>query len=310
MKIISTIQLENLFKDKVKSRNMIDNTKAGRIIECVEFLNRKILIKYGSDTALEKEAYIYQEILSKSKKYPVPKLLVKQKINDNRLLAIEWIEGIHPDFENKTHIEGAFKSLGKWAADMSSIVESNIEKDPLSNFGILESLLKDYENKLTRIVEHPLIDLLNHCVLQSESMIKNIKMTPLTLNPGDISRHNIIVTSDAEFTFIDFESYSLSPMVTLVEHLGENYESIPNKNSNVHLALKSYLNSWNEVVREKIDWDDFVHYQLCSRIYYKVGNFNYWFKRILEGKDSEQTLAWIKQGHEQLELLLLKYMNS
>lgn len=127
---------------------------------------------------------------------------------------------------------------------------------------------------------------------------------PLTLNPGDISLNNFIINSNEKVIFIDFESCTVSPMITLVEHLGEDYESIPHKKSDIHLALKSYLNSWNKFAKVNIEWDDFVHCQLCARIYYNIGNFNYWIKRTLEDKNIEETLEWIKHGQEQLQLLL------
>lgn len=94
-------------------------------------------------------------------------------------------------------------------------------------------------------------------------------------------------------------------MITLVEHLGEDYESIPHKEWDIHLALKSYLNSWNKFANVHMEWNDFVHCQHCARIYYKVGKFNYWIERILEDKNMEETLEWIKHGEEQLQLLLL-----
>lgn len=312
MEQLTTTQLENIFKDKINSRTIINDSKLGRIIEKIEFLNRKALIKYGWDADLQKEISIYEEVLNNPEKYPVPKLLVRKKINNIHLLAIEWIDGIHPDFRNTIHIENVFTSLGRWAADWSHRIKyyNYINRDTLSDFEDLDNLLINNKNTLINILGNPLIDLLNNCSLQSENIIKNIEKMPLTLNPGDISLHNIIINSDEKVIYIDFESCTVSSMITLVEHFGEDYESIPHKKGDILLALKSFLNSWNKFSNVNIEWDDFVHSQLCARIYYNIGNFNYWINRILEDNNIEETLEWIKHGHEQLQLLLLSYMKS
>lgn len=79
MEKLTTSQLENIFKDKINSRKIIDDSKLGRIIERVEFSNRKILIKYGWDTDLQKEISIYERVLNNPDNYPVPQLLVRKK---------------------------------------------------------------------------------------------------------------------------------------------------------------------------------------------------------------------------------------
>lgn len=203
MERLTTTQLEKIFKDKINSRKIIDDSKHGRIIEKVEFLNRKTLIKYGWDADLQKEISIYEKILNNVEDSPVPQLLVSKKINNIHFLVIEWIDGIHPDFRNTTHIEHVFTALGRWAADWSHMIANHnyIKRDTLSNFEVLDSLIMNNKNTLIEILGSSLVDLLNNCSLQSENIIRSIEKTPLTLNPGDISLHNFIINSGHFYRF-------------------------------------------------------------------------------------------------------------
>ncbi|MGD6874251.1 hypothetical protein ACQCU1_18980 [Sutcliffiella horikoshii] len=297
-------QLENLIGDKIFRRETIDNSKLNRIIEKVETTNREVLIKYGIDEDLLKEINIYEKVLNKSKAHPVPKLIVSGNFDGINILGLEWIEGIHPDFTKKNHIEKVFIALGKWAAEWSNQIKSDQLYASINNFGDLTNLLEKNKRNLTPILGDSLMDLLTSCIEQSEEIINNIEKMPKTLNPGDISLHNFIIDNNEKIIFIDFESCTVNPMITLVEHLGEDYGSLPNTKNNVHFALKSYLNSWNKYSAMHIEWDDFIRCQLCARVNYKIGYFNYWIKRILENKNIEETLEWVRQGQKQLELIL------
>lgn len=306
MKPLATAQMENIFKDTITHRKTIDDSKDGRMIERVEFSNRKVFIKYGWDADVQREMNIYKKVLNNSKIDPVPQLLVAKEINNYYFLATEWIDGIHPDFRNPIHIEKVFTSLGKWVAYRSQMLKDvdYIKRDVYSHFEVLDNLLRQHQKTLIPILGNPLIDLLNDCMHRGKNIIQNIEKTPLTLNPGDISLHNCIMNSDEKVIFIDFESCTVSPMITLIEHLGEDYQSIPYTKDGVNLALRSYLNSWNQYANKNIEWNDFVYCQLCARIYYNIGNFNYWIGLILEDKNNEETLEWVSHGHEQLQSLL------
>lgn len=306
MEKLDISQLENIIREKIYRRETIDDSKLDRIIEKVEILNREVLIKYGIDEDLLKELTIYEKILNSSNDYPVPKLLISEKVDGIYLLALEWIEGTHPDFMKKNHIEKVFTALGKWAAEWSKQIENNrlIKRASLANFEVLTKLLEKNKSSLTPILGNSLMDLLINCLEQSDGIIKNIEQMPLTLNPGDISLNNFIINTNKKVIFIDFESCTVSPMITLVEHLGEDYESLPHTKNNIHIALKSYLNSWNRYSNTHIEWDEFVRCHLCARVNYKIGDFNYWIKRILEDKNMEETLEWVKHGQEQLEMIL------
>lgn len=306
MERLTNTQLENIIGEKINRREIIDDSKLGRIIEKVEFINRDVLIKYGWDEGLRKELSIYEKVLYNSENYPVPQLLKSKKINGIYFLAIEWIDGIHPDFRKKNHIEEVFTALGKWAAEWSEQIENNrlMKRNSLSNFEVLNELLEKNQNSLTQILGNSLMDLLMNCLSQSGRIIRNIEKTPLTLTPGDISLQNFIINTDEEVIFIDFESCTVSPMIMLVEHLGEDYESIPHSKSDIRYALTSYLNSWNRDSNKHFEWDEFMRCQHSARVYYKIGDFNYWINRILEDNNLEETLEWIKSGHEQLEILM------
>lgn len=96
----------------------------------------------------------------------------------------------------------------------------------------------------------------------------------------------------------------------LFEHVGEDYGSIPNTPSNIILAMESFLNEWNNHSIIKMEWDDFVYSHLNARIYYKVGDFNYWIRRILQAQDIFQTLEWVNNGRKQMTELLLRLKHT
>lgn len=308
MKKLDLKLLENIIEEKIIGRQIIDDSQHERVIEKVTMNNRNIFVKYGSDEHLLKEITIYEEIFKNDGKYPTPQLFLSKKVNGIYFLALEWIDGIHPNFRNREHIELVFKALGKWAAEWSEEIENDlsINTNSLNNFKVLDDLLRENRMEITHMLGNSTINLLENCLGLSMNILKTIKKAPLTLDPGDVSLHNFIINSNKDVVFIDFESCIVSPMITLVEHLGEDYESIPHINSDIDLALNNYLDSWNTYSKTNISRDEFIQCQLCARINYKIGNFNYWIDRILKNVNSIETLELIKQGHKELEVLLKK----
>ncbi|MBO1003997.1 hypothetical protein [Pseudogracilibacillus auburnensis] len=303
---LSNIDLENLINDRIIRRDIIDDTKGERVIEKVSLTNKKVLIKYGRDAGILNEVKVYENIIC-AEKDPVPKLLISKKLdNDTRLMVLEWIEGVHPDFSDSNDINLVFSSLGKWAGAWSYRID-NLQKEyeeTLPNFKVLHSTLQEYEKTENNCIGKEIINLLNKCLNYSEEVLEVINKSPLTLDPGDISLHNFIIDSSEKVFFIDFESTKVKPMIMLLEHLGEDYESIPHTLTNIRLAMQTFLNDWNKAAKESIGWEEFEYCQLCARVYYKIGKYNYWIKRILQGKNVQETMGWIKNDEHQMQELL------
>lgn len=305
-------QLEKILNKKISERESIYPSDHGRIIEKLTTEDSKILIKYGDDKGLKNEIIMYNKILDADKN-PVPKSIVCQKIGKEIFfLALEWVDGIHPDFGDANHIKKVFSSLGKWAAEWSVKIENfqEVPKVDLSAFSILSKLLEKHQSRLSNILGSTLIDMLYQCISYQEVVIQNLERCPLTLDPGDISLHNIILNSEGKVIFIDFESCLVRPMIMVVEHLGEDYESIPYKKYDVEKALMSYLDAWNSFAKTVLTKEIFNQSHLCARIYYKIGDFNYWLSSIIEENHIEETKEWIDKGQRQLYELLKKLENE
>jgi len=308
---LDTADLEKLLSAMIMSREVIDDSKNERLIEKIRLFDRTALIKYGYDGNLKHESLIYKTFLEKN--YQVPKVLSNNNIGGMNILALEWIDGEHPDFSSPDHIELVFSTLGTWAASWSTNVKNYFNEfgEKFPNFSILSKLLNDNRETLTKLLGENLIEFLTkECLEKGELVLKNIQRTSLTLDPGDISLHNFIINAKNEVYFIDFESCAIRPVIMLFEHIGEDYGSIPNTQGNIQLAIESFLNEWNNRSAKKMDWDDFLYSHLNARIYYKIGDFNYWINRILKDHDIPQTLEWINDGRKQMTELLLRLKHT
>lgn len=293
------------------SREVIDVSKKERVIEKIHLFDRTALIKYGCDSGLKHESLVYKTFLEKNEL--VPKVLFNNNIGVLNVLALEWIDGEHPDFSSPDHIELVFSTLGKWAASWATNVKSYFNEfgETFPNFSILGKLLNDNREALIALLGVNLFDFLTkECFEQGELVLKNIQRTPSTLDPGDISLHNFIINDNNEVYFIDFESCAIRPVIMLFEHFGEDYGSIPNTKGNIKLAMESFVNEWNNRSAIKLDWDDFMYGHLNARIYYKIGDFNYWITRILQNRDIPQTIEWINNGRKQLTDLILRLKHT
>ncbi|GIN71343.1 hypothetical protein J14TS2_18180 [Bacillus sp. J14TS2] len=312
MKELTINQLEGILNKKIIKRKSIYLSEHVRVIEKLTTEDSMILIKYGDDKGLKNEITMYNKVLSGSQD-PVPKSFVCKKIdNDICLLALEWVDGVHPNFRDTNHIKKVFPSLGIWVAEWSVKIEKlqEVSKVELSAFSILNQLLEEHQLRLSNMLGSTLIDLLYQCISYQEVVIQNLQSFPLTLDPGDISLHNIILNAEGKVIFIDFESCSVRPMIMVVEHLGEDYESIPYKKTDIEEALMSYLDAWNSLAQTVITKKKFNQGHLCARIYYKIGDFNYWITSIIEEHHIKETKEWIDRGEQQLYELLKKLENE
>lgn len=306
MRRLENDELKFLLKEGIVGREIIDDSSHGRIIEKVTIKNYSMFVKYGVDDAIRQEIEIYHKFLTDHENLPVPQMILGHHLrNECYIIALEWIEGFHPHFNHTKYIEPVFRTLGKWAADWNIKLEDDgfLKAHSLSYFNVLEQLITQHQQFLYEIIEESLT-LLKKCFRHKKIILDDIQSMPITLNPGDLSLHNIILDQDDNIFFIDFESCSVTSMVSLVEHLGQNYESIPHKSSHVKIALQSYLAGWNDHSTKYIHWDNFFYSQICARIYYNLGNFVYWIERIVKNINPEETLEWIKEGNEQLYTLL------
>ncbi|CAG9621296.1 hypothetical protein [Sutcliffiella rhizosphaerae] len=301
MKHLNDKTLESFLKSRIINREIIDDTKQERIIEKITTKHGDVFIKYGQDIAIRKEIEIYETYFSSPETLYVPRLLTSRYWDNSYFLALEWLDGIHPDFQNSSHVEKVFSGLGKWAANWNRRIT---EKPPqhYTNFEELQDLLESYTHVLEEMIGQSLA-LLKDCLSRIEDIIKVMESTPLTLDPGDISLLNIFMNED-EITFIDFESCKIGTMTSLVEHLGEKYQSIPHHSVHIQIALKSYLHAWNTTSNIHLNWHDFYYSQLCVRLYYKLGIYVYWIERIIRKNNIKATIEWINQDRDNLAALL------
>lgn len=306
MKNIKTEQLVSILSNDIICREIIDDSKPGRIIEKIHCSSQKMFIKYGNDPGLRNEINTYQKMqyLSLNK---VPKIYVCEEIeNDFYLLALEWIEGSHPNFKDKYDISKVYSALGKWSSYWSKLIDKHdwIEFD---HFVILDNIFKNHGRMIKKTIGTPIYDLLQRLIMKSEFIISRIKKMPSTLDPGDISLHNILIKDGSgDVVFFDFESAGVRPMIMLLEHFGEGYESIPSSQEGIALAMQSYFAAWNHNSEKKIQWNEFMDSQICAQANYKVGKYVYWFMRIVEKREVEKTLEWIKLDYKNLNTLVIE----
>lgn len=313
MKRMETKQLSKILSDGVIHRDIIDESKPGRIIEKIESTSRgTVLIKYGNDSGVRDEVMIYQTMNRLFESNLIPLVHISEQFGEEMyFLALDWIDGIHPDFTSPGDISVVFTSLGKWAANWSKLTDMFGDEyvSPLNQHQYLYKLLEKNKPILNKTLGRKTLDLLHELVSKSDTIIRNLKKMPNTLDPGDISLHNIILKSadkDKETTLIDFESASIRPMVMIFEHFGEGYESIPYTDEGIALAMKSFFTEWNENSEAKIHWQDFKYSQICAMAYYKMGEYIYWIERILHGRKIEETMGWLNQDHKPLKNLMAK----
>jgi len=308
MEKLSDFELERLLNHEVTGRVMIDDSKDGRIIKKILLPDKPVLVKYGYDEGIVHEALVYGTYFNHND--PVPAAMVNRTIEKGGcFLALEWIEGTHPDFNCSSDIQRVFAALGKWISRRQ--VTANMlttGRGSYSHITNLKELIARNHGILTDIAAKTIVEaLFKQCHTIDDHLVRNIERTPLTFDPGDISLHNAFIDSKGEVYFIDFESCKIRPLVMLFEHFGESYGSIPNTPSYVELALKTFLNEWNTYSAVKISWETFMQSHLCARLYYKIGDFYYWFNRIVQGRSIEETLIWIEEGFDQWESLLVRF---
>lgn len=192
---IVTTELEKLINEKITDRVVIDDSKNDRLIEKIRFNNRTALIKYGYDDGIKHETHVYKMFLRKNEQ--VPKVLINKNIGTLNILVLEWIDGEHPDLNSPDHIKLVYSTLGRWATSWLTNIKSgdfNEFGETHSNFSILNTLLNENRDILTKLLGVNLIDFLTkECLEQAELVVGNIQRTPLTLDPGDISLHNFIL---------------------------------------------------------------------------------------------------------------------
>lgn len=103
-------------------------------------------------------------------------------------LALEWVDGVHPNFRDANHIKKVFSSLGIWAAEWSVKIKKfqEVPKVDLSAFSILNQLLEEHQLRLSNMLGSTLMDLLYQCISYQEVVIQNLQSFPLYIS----TQHN------------------------------------------------------------------------------------------------------------------------
>ncbi|WP_193726753.1 hypothetical protein [Paenibacillus guangzhouensis] len=265
-----------------------------------------VLIKYGDDQGLGQEVRAYER-LRHFQSSNIPQVFVCEiSSSGNTFLALEWIDGRHPDFTSERDIHSTYSVLGKWTAEWSDRVggHDQLSQDTLDRFFAFNDMLVKHQELILTTIGVRLYNQLQFITANQDFILHTMKRMPNTFDPGDISLHNTIIDHHGNVIFIDFEYASVRPMIMLFEHYGEGYESIPSTPERIELAMQAFLKTWNANASQPLTWEQFQCGQVCARCCYKMGKYNYWIKRMADERHREETLEWIKQDLAPLEELV------
>lgn len=271
-----------------------------RVVEFVTIENHKpqrIVIKYGTEECIFNKEILYYQLLKIDEVRAPETYVIRQCENGLFFLAIEMLEGEHPEFDNEIHVEKVYKELGKWAvAYYENINDPHMLEQWRSNpmWQKIESehnsLYKSLINLFTRIpmmirsfvTEHQLahndvdLKLLSRLPLMARELIDSIWQLPVTLDHGDTTVDNIILCRDGKVGFIDFQGISLRPTSIMFCSMGEPWNWIPNGRF-VEQAMRAFLHVWNNSSHQTISWETFYISYSAARIYFKCSLLDEWF---------------------------------
>jgi len=306
VKRLSEAELEERLSEGVQERTIIDDTKQGRIIEKVQCASQVVLIKYGNDLGLRQEVRAYER-LSRFQSTNIPQVLVCEISScGNCFLALEWINGRHPDFTSERDIYNTYSVLGKCAASWSEHVEIRHEfsQGAWDRFIPFNDMLKKRQELVLTTIGVHVYNQLQYIAAKQDVIAHTMTLMPNTFDPGDISLHNTIISNHENVVFFDFEYASVRPVIMLFEHYGEGYTSLPSTPDHIVLAMRTFLDAWNGHASHAITWEQFRRAQVCARCCYKMGKYHYWIERMVDVKYREETLEWINQDQTQLQDLV------
>lgn len=300
---------------EIIERELILN--ASKRIERIKYKNDKygkdkeIFIKYAPGQVLIAEIFFYDK-LAEYVKDQVPKMINAVTKDDMKILVIEWIDGNNPDLHDQTIVEKVFYDLGKWTTCWEKVVKSytnEMEELPAQSFfnEMMNNLLMESEIK-KNLDEFSIVKKRDHVLeVGNEKMVEFINTfndeikkqiiaklysVPLTLHPGDVSKYNTLIRNEnGQTVFIDFENMKIGPMSLLMEYIGEQDIHVPNYELN-EIALRSYLQGWNDHSKQIISWKQFYQSYLAARILYKCYLLNWYFKRKASNSKKTPDKEW------------------
>ncbi|WP_157272601.1 hypothetical protein [Paenibacillus daejeonensis] len=299
--------IETIVSDKITYREMLDDSKAGRIIEKIKCGSRVLVLKYGTDVGMKKEVQTYQQI--GTLKLSIPSVIYCEQIDSLYLLVLEWIDGRYPDFQDNKDIQNYFYSLGRFAVETSFLNNNyfDFDTDELIHMTELKTLLQDQEELIKNHVGTFSYDMMQQLVAHKDNIFQCIMKIPKALDPGDISLHNAKIHGDSgKVVFFDFESAVIRPLSMFFEHFAEAYESIPSSETGILLSQQTFFQAWNTYAIIQISWYDFRQSITAAMLNYKAGNYIYWIRKIMTDKEHNETILWLKNDVQILEKLLLK----
>lgn len=320
-------QLLNLNEYQMLEREterQLDN----RIVEFLTLENhqpRKVLIKYGTDADLFNKEFLYYRLLRMDAvRVPVPYIL-KQLSNGLFFLAIEWLDGEHPRFDNETHVKKVYEELGKWAVYYYGKVNDPLTIDKWGNDLVwleieneFKNLYKEMVHLFTRIPKmiHSFVDtyhlkheesdleMIDRIPMIAKNLANSILELPSTLDPSDMTSDNIILCQDGRVGFIDFQGIGLKPVSLMFTSIGEPWDWLPNGRFAEH-AMRSFIEIWNKFSDEKITWETFYSSYYAARVYFKCSLLEEWFC----GNEMDEYLVQYANGFITDLIVLLRDMN-
>lgn len=279
----------------------------------------QILIKYGRDSAILVEVLFYSK-LSNSVKEQIPKIIAYDAQNNVKVLILEWIEGVNPDFSDQAIVKRVYKDYGKFAAKWGNQINEfdNDKIDKLINTN------EDYRGKLDHFIDK--ISIRNHIdeiyegIKFRESREDLLKMiggsefldlikrmdqkwilqiihklygVPCTLHPGDVSKFNTLISySNDQVLIIDFENMKIGPMTLLMEYIGEEDIHVPTSQFN-ETALRSYVDGWNKYSSQPVKWEPFYDSYLAARILYKCYLIQWYLNKFENNSRRTPEQSWV-----------------
>lgn len=280
-----------------------------RIIEEIELISNglctnKALLKYGTEANFFCKEILFYDALSTST-LSTPKPINYGKLsNQIYYIAVERINGRHPEFGNESEVKKVFWELGTWASTYNRKIREyyngNIDhffnSDSIEWRSVFDSLIQDFNNiqdnmillfskvaqtaiEVTKDIEGIHLNIEETFRLldnSKEQITKRIMEMPITLDKSDITRDNILINAN-QVSFIDFESIRICPISIMLSHIGEPWRWLP-RNEYADLALKTFIDSWNNESDLQLNENIFLQSQICGRVYFKCELLEEWIR--------------------------------
>lgn len=218
-----------------------------RRIVAVEKDRCRVIIKYGTDPIIAKEAGVYQWL--QEKKAPcVPRLLGRQEREGNFGLMVEHCPGRRARFERAREVEQVFLARGHCMAHTGTADAHHWSSSPSADEEFTMGAVYRSRSRLAQLVDenseegHLLIRAAEVMERNAEWAAAVARMVPRVAHHGDLSKENALVDG-VNVRFVDFEHAQVVYLGDALWTLGEDWGSLP-RHEMVDVALRSIVNGY------------------------------------------------------------------